>query len=278
MEPTIQPSLERRKRSDGVTVWTDPSLVSRGVVVAFSERSGGISAPPFEGLNLAAHVGDEASAVDTNRTLLLDALGVSRLRKRLVTAEQVHGERVFLVRERDAGSGAFASGGKPPLQDCDALVTSQVDIPLLMLYADCVPIILVASSPVCSVCVVHAGWRGALVSLAGSAAVALAEHAGCTPSDLVAYIGPHISACCYEVDEGTLSQFCNTFDTIGAVEGRLDLTAATRESLIVAGVGSRRIAEVPDCTRDHTDRFFSYRAASLTGRHGALAVIAKART
>ncbi len=278
MDPIVQPSLERRRRDDGVTLWTDPSLASLGVIVAFSERGGGVSAAPYDGLNLAGHVGDEASAVDTNRTLLLDALGISRLRKRLVTAEQVHGERVGVVGEGEAGSGAFAGGGEPPLPACDVLLTSQPDTPLLMLYADCVPVVMVASGSLCAVCVVHAGWRGALASLPGKAAVALSEHAKCAASDLVVYVGPHIAACCYEMDENILSHFCNTFDTIGAVDDRLDLTAAIRESLTRAGVNQTRIVEVNECTRDHTDRFFSYRASPLTGRHGALAVIAKART
>ncbi|MBE0416595.1 MAG: laccase domain-containing protein [Coriobacteriia bacterium] len=255
-----------------MAVWTDTCLAESGVIVAFSERGGGVSQTPFDSLDLAAHVGDDPDAVDANRTLLLEAIGIPELRRNLVTAEQVHGERITVVTRGDAGAGAFTRGALP-ISATDALLTDTVGLPLLMLYADCVPVVLVALRPRYAVCVAHAGWRGALNQLPGAAARTLAAHVGCEPSDLRVYVGPHIGCCCYEVGEGILSQFCNTFDTIGAVDGQLDLTAAVRESLTRSGVPRGRIAEVGLCTRDHTDRFFSYRAALVTGRHGALAVI-----
>ena len=268
------PSLKRFTRPGGITVWADPGLAAAGIVIAFSERTGGTSAPPFDTLNLATHVGDDPHAVDTNRTLLLDCFGIANLRRDLVTAEQVHGERIAIVTAADAGAGAF-SDGTQPIRATDALLTDAVGLPLLMMYADCVPVILVATHPRRAVCVIHAGWRGALSRLPGKAARLLGSRAACATSALRAYIGPHIRACCYEVGEDILSHFCNSFDNIGAVDGRLDLTAAVRESLTLSGVGNERIAEVGVCTRDHTDRFFSYRAAQVTGRHGALAVIAE---
>lgn len=240
--------------------------------MAFSERTGGVSQPPYHSLNLAAHLADRPEDVDANRGMLLEALGVGWARERLVTAEQVHGDRIAVVGPRDAGAGAFADGRRQ-VPATDALVTSTTGLPLLMLYADCVPVILVAPPPHPAVCVVHAGWRGALSGLPGSAAVALARHAQRDASELIAYVGPHIGRCCYEVGDEILSHFCNTFDTIGPVDGRLDLGAAVRESLTLAGVLRTRIAAVESCTLDHTDRFFSYRAAPVTGRHGALAMI-----
>jgi len=266
------PALERREVPGGVVVWTDRHLMRTGVLVAFSERSGGVSDPPYDSLNLAAHVSDKPQDVDVNRSRLLEALGIGWAREHLITAEQVHGDRITVVGPRDAGAGAFARG-KPQVPATDALVTSATGLPLLMLYADCVPVVLVAPSPHPAVCVVHAGWRGVLSGLPGSAALELARYAECDESELLAYVGPHIGRCCYEVGEEILSHFCNIFDTIGAVDGRLDLDAAVRESLILAGVARMRIAAVESCTRDHTDRFFSYRAAPVTGRHGALAMI-----
>ncbi len=274
-DSAVNPSL-RRVEYDEVVIHLDSVLRERGILVAFTERSGGVSVSPYESLNLAAHVGDAAVAVDTNRTRLFGALGIAGLRERLVTAEQVHGERIEVVGDREAGSGAFAEpshGSRPPVPATDALVTSARGLPLMMFFADCVPIVLVATSPRPAVAVVHAGWRGARLSLPGTAASALAAHAGCAPSDISAYIGPHIARCCYEVDERLLSHFCNIFDTVGALDGRLDLAAAVRESLARSGVSAGRTTSVGACTHDLTDRFFSYRAESTTGRHGALAVI-----
>lgn len=253
---------------------TDLELAVRhGVIVAFSEREGGVSAPPFASLDLAAHTGDDPDAVDVNRTRLLAVLGLESMRNRLTMAEQVHGERIATVTDAEAGAGARAADGPGPLPATDALLTSEVSTPLLLCFADCVPVVLVAVAPVRAVAVVHAGWRGSLARLPGLAADALAAHAGCSTSALLAYVGPHVCASCYPVDDERLSQFATSFDTILPAQGRLDLGAVVSESLRDAGVPDARQARLDLCTAERTEAFFSYRAEGLTGRHGALAVV-----
>ncbi len=259
---------------DGISVWTDTQLARKtGVIIAFSERGGGISQPPFTGLNLASHVGDGPSAVDANRARLLTALGIANLGGRLTVPEQVHGNGITLVDASHVGSGAFAADGRPPVPTTDALVTALEAVPLMLCFADCVPVILVAPGPI--IAVVHAGWRGALASLPGAAVAAMAQLAGCDVSEFRAYIGPHIRACHYEVDDATMSHFVNTFGTLARVDsGGLNLEAAVTASLTDAGVATCSIACLGTCTAEATDRFFSYRAEQgLTGRHAALACI-----
>ncbi len=70
-----------------------------------------------------------------------------------------------------------------------------------------------------------------------------------------------------------MSLFRNSFDTIAAVGEGLDLAAAVRENLAGAGLPPRAIVEAARCTSDHTERFYSYRTAESTGRHGAIAAI-----
>lgn len=268
-----RPSLERVE-TGRVAYWTDPGLARvGGVIIAFSERGGGVSPAPYAELNLAAHVGDDPLAVDANRALFLDALGIGAYAGRLTTAEQVHGDRVTWVTDVDAGSGARVVDGRPPVASTDALVTCEPRVPLLLFFADCVPVVLVGPGP--CVAVVHAGWRGALASLPGSVAEALARRAGVEPSSVTAYVGPHIGACCYEVGDEILSHFVNTFGTVARAEsGSLDLGAVVHESLTRVGVRTCSIAHLGACTAQTTERFFSHRAeAGLTGRHGALACI-----
>jgi len=268
------PTLERVRVGDTV-VLTDAGLRrDDGVVVAFTERTGGESLAPFESLNLAAHVGDEASRVDSNRSSLLAAVGLSHLRSQLVTAEQVHGTHIHEVTRADAGRGANSASELRPVAGTDALITRAPGIPLMLFYADCVPVILVAPRG-SGVAVVHAGWRGALAQLPGATLIRMALTLGVEPSSICAYIGPCIRSCCYEVDETLLSQFVHEFGTISAVEGRLDLVAVVRESLHQAGLLPEMIADCGVCTLDHVDRFFSYRANATTGRHAALAAITK---
>jgi YfiH family protein len=245
-----------------------------GIVVAFSERTGGRSMPPFASLNLAAQVGDDPSTVDDNRAALLSALGVEPLRARLTVPEQVHGSVIRQVAGAMAGMGAFARAGTPPsVPATDALLTLAPGTPLMLCFADCVPVVLVATSPRRAVAVVHAGWRGGLGGIAADGARRIAAAAGCDTSMIRAYVGPHIGPCHYEVDAGLLSQFVDAFGTIVAAQGRLDLGAVVSESLNGVGVPISSVCRAGMCTAERTDAFFSYRAEGLTGRHGALACI-----
>jgi polyphenol oxidase len=259
----------------GTIAWhSDPALLERhGILVTFSERTGGVSREPYSSLNLAGHVEDDADAVDENRRLLLDGLGVGALDGRLTCAEQVHGQRIAVVGETEAGAGARAGAGCPSIPRSDTLLTSLPDTPLLLCYADCVPVVLVATAPRRAVAVVHAGWRGALQRLPGSAASALAETAGCATGDLLAYIGPHVCEGCYQVGDDVRCRFENEFGTMRSAQGRLDLGAVVSRTLRDAGVPDDRQADLGRCTAEETERFFSYRAEGVTGRHGALAVI-----
>lgn len=267
------PALVRRT-SGGVGWWTDPAAANAGIVVAFSERGGGVSEPPYASLNLAAHVGDVPESVDTNRTRLMSALGLEHLRAALVVPEQVHGDHVARVGSAAAGSGALASGGAGPVPATDALICTEPGVPLMLCFADCMPVVLVAPGP--AVAVVHAGWRGALASLPGRAARSLASACGCDPREIVAYVGPYIRACHYQVSDEVMSHFVNTFGTFARAEsGGLDLGAVVEASLTEVGVAACSIASLGACTAEETDRFFSYRAeGGTTGRHCALVCIA----
>lgn len=280
------PGLEVVTSSGGVRVLTDVPLAERdGIRIAFTERCGGVSVGPYESLDLAAHVGDDADAVDENRSRLLDALGAGALRDRLTCAEQVHGAESAVVGEAQAGSGAFAAGGRPSIPGVDALMTTMTGVPLALFFADCVPVVLVARGPVPAVAVVHAGWRGAVAGITAHAARRLSALAGCPPCELIAYVGPHVGRCCYQVG----AEVAEAFDATGvmasavipdddATDGtscpRLDLAEAVAASLMDAGVPRHAQCHVGLCTADNTDRFFSYRASGgVTGRHSALALI-----
>jgi YfiH family protein len=260
--------------ADGVTFLTDSELRGQaGIVAAFTQRGGGVSAPPFDSLNLAGHVGDAAESVDENRRRALRALGLGSLESRLVTAEQVHGTRIEVVGEADAGRGAAASRGIAPVPGCDALVTMAPRVPLLMMYADCVPVILAVARQRRGIAVAHAGWKGALAGLPGLATEALCSATGADARDVVAFVGPHIGECCYEVDAPRADAFSEAFEAPVTGKNRIDLSEAVIESLTRAGVRSAAIASADICTSDHTENYYSFRAASRTGRHGAIAVL-----
>ncbi len=266
-------ALIRRQR-DGVEWFEDAELRDRdGILVAFSMRRGGVSDPPFDSLNLAGHVGDVPADVDENRRRWMSALGLDDVREALVTAEQVHGESIARVGQEQVGSGSRVEHGRASIAAADALQTTEVGLPLMLLFADCVPVVLV--DPVLrSVTVVHAGWRGALAGLPGKAVASLSR-LGSAPGSLLAYIGPHICAEHYEVSNNLLTSFVDRFGKVAAAEaGHLDLGAVVSADLSSAGVEVHHICRLGICTAEATDRFFSYRAASgTTGRHSAVAAV-----
>jgi YfiH family protein len=269
MFPTLTVHL-----NEGIEWFEDNALREEvGILVAFSARVGGVSAQPYDGLNLAQHVGDDPGNVDENRRRLFEALGIPDLSGRLVTAEQVHGDCTAWVGLSEAGQGARVEDGLPPVPGTDALFTDARGVPLMLLYADCVPVVLVDPASQ-RVAVVHAGWRGALDRLPGRAVSEVVQQ-GSNPAGLLAYIGPHICGRHYQVGETLVSRFVNRFGTVAEAEtGHLDLGAVVFEDLSSSGVCVENICRLGICTAEATGRFFSYRASSgVTGRHAALSVI-----
>ncbi len=141
----------------------------------------------------------------------------------------------------------------------------------MLLFADCVPVILVNETPR-AIAVVHAGWRGALAGIVGKTASALGDALVGT-GVMSAYIGPHIGPCCYKVDPSLVSQFANMFVTIPRASDHLDLGAVVAEDLDRAGVSRERQWHLGICTAHNTDRYYSYRAEGRTGRHCAFALL-----
>lgn len=246
---------------------TDEALFeSVGVRVAFTERSGGVSVPPFDSLNLGGHVDDDASSVARNREILSDALGAPGVP--LVAPRQVHGVRIVACASQD--EAAVLSEQRP---EADGVIVRCNDVAALLCFADCVPVIGV--SPTGSFFVVHAGWRGAVGRIAERAVRVLCDEDGIGASRLNIYLGPYIHACHFEVGDDVRERFaCEFGEECISGEGNVDLGIALRTSLVSAGVDPTRIADAGICTAcDNGRRFYSYRASGGScGRHGAFAM------
>ncbi len=240
-----------------------------GVRIAFSSRAGGTSAAPFSSLNLSEKVGDDLRAVAANRRVLLAALGAADLEERLVVPDQVHGADIAVVRGAD--SAELARAQAEARSGRDAIVCTCADVPVLLCFADCVPVVLVAPTGVFAVA--HAGWRGALAGIPGATLCTLARESGCAPEECNAYIGPHIGACCYETSPEILARFTGKYGSACDAGARhLDLSAAVAASLRAAGADAARIVDAGICTSCNSDDYYSYRAhGGTTGRHGAYA-------
>jgi YfiH family protein len=236
---------------------------ARGVHAAFPARTGGVSAPPFDSLNLGLSVDDEPGHVLENRRRLCAAIGVAQ--ERLVVPGQVHGTALRWVGEAEAGRGAFDSGSV--VGQRDGLLTAAAGLGLVISYADCVPVVIVAEAddgP--SYATVHAGWRGMLAGIVGIAVHELATRG----RPVAAVVGPSIGPCCFAVDDGLRSRFEDRFPGAAAA-ATVDLWHCARVDLERAGVPATAITVAGLCTASDA-RFFSHRRdAGATGRHLAVA-------
>lgn len=264
------PELTRRV-SQGVTLLGDPARLG-GVTLAFTERTGGCSTGRFSSLNLSLDCDDDERSVLANRRRALDAIGAGEDFERLVSPKQVHGDHLIVVD--DASDEAVALLAREAREGADGVVCCVPGVPVLLCYADCVPVILVQKG---AFAVVHSGWRGTRARIAAKALGELCELTGLPASSAVACVGPHIECADYEVSPELASGFAAEFGA-GALMGKrhLDLSFCITSSLVEAGMDASSIVGCAISTPHATDRFYSYRASKgACGRHGAIAYIAR---
>ena len=242
-------------------LWQADSRLSHGIFT----RQGGVSAVPWESLNVGASVGDDPQAVVTNAERMYGALGWDRAQA--CTVWQVHGTDVVIAEAPRADLRYLAQA--------DILLTDRRNLPLSMRFADCVPVLLF--DPVRpAIGIVHAGWRGTLADATGVAVRAMTHAFGTRPADVQAAIGPSIGVECYEVGAevvaATRTAFPDAADLIHVQPDghtHLDLWTANEYALRRAGVEQIAISGL--CTACHTDLFYSHRAEQgKTGRFGAV--------
>ena len=129
-----------------------PAFDGHPVDALVTSRQGGVSAGPYASLNLGLHVGDSTAAVLENRRRTAAALGADL--GDLVFCHQSHGRNVQVVTAADRGRGTLSQDDA--IAATDALVTAEPGVVLVVMVADCVPIVLY--DPVARVLsCVHAG-------------------------------------------------------------------------------------------------------------------------
>lgn len=257
-----------RYEADGVALWGRPD--AEGVTVAFTGRAGGVSRGAYATLNLGDACGDDPAAVAENRARALAAVGAAPFAGRLVSPRQVHGDHVVVVRSGEAGP--LAAARAEARAGADAVVCVVPGVPVLLCFADCVPVVLWGPG---GFAVAHSGWRGTLAGIAGKAARVLAGELGCDAAELSCAVGPHVQGPDYEVSADLAARFAEAFGPEAAPDGRhLYLARCVRSSLLAAGLRPSAVEVSGESTAGRPGRWFSYRASGgTTGRQGALALM-----
>jgi len=236
-----------------------PLFQTPSLTACFTTRHGGISQTPFDSLNLAFHVNDNPSDVHQNHFLLAKKLSYEATT--LIYMRQIHSDGVVIVTEE-------MDFNSPP--ECDALITNRPNTPLMVMSADCTPI-LVYDSTHNAIAAIHAGRAGALNENLPKTLHAMKIEYGTTVEDVMVFLGPSIHGCCYEVNE-TIAR--ETVEKGYAKALRrdetkvfLDVNTILLSQLNSLGVQKECIEVITHCTSCQCDTYFSYRAdAHHTGR------------
>lgn len=238
---------------------TIPLFQTPSLTACFTTRHGGISQIPFDSLNLAFHVHDDPDDVHQNHLLLAKKLGYEA--NALIYMRQIHSNSVVIITdEMDFNS--------PP--ECDALITNRLNTPLMVMSADCTPI-LVYDHTHNAIAAIHAGRVGALDEILPKTLHAMKIEYGTTAEDVLVFLGPSIHGCCYEVNETiarlTIEKGYESALRREATKVFLDVNTILVLQLDSLGVKKENIEVINHCTSCQCDTYFSYRAnAHHTGR------------
>jgi polyphenol oxidase len=249
----------------------DPKVLNHAV----STRIGGVSRGTQNSLNISFKVGDEPIKVEENRGLLSGALGMDL--RRVIQLTQIHSDKVFKL---DAAN--HPKPGKS-LGEGDGLITNEPNSPLMVLVADCLPILFYDPLHK-AIGLAHAGWRGTATHVAPKTLLAMEEAYGSKPGEVKVVLGPCIGPCCYEVGEDVKKEFENVFPWAGEVIGKsakhhwkLDLAEANARQLLEVGVQNDNLIRSGLCTVENLGLFYSHRAEASaekpTGRVGAFMML-----
>lgn len=240
----------------------EPSGRSFGVEWGFTDRWGGSSQGSFGEFNLGAHVGDLPEAVHTNRHRLAHELGVRLTDLRFM--DQQHGCEVAVTPGTAQDARPFADYNDTP--SVDGLVSGCTEEALVVLVADCTPVLLLDRVEGL-VAVVHAGRPG-MVSGVILATVRRLRELGATA--LEAVVGPSVCARCYEVPEA-MRDAAAAVEPVAAGTSRTGTAAIDVASAVVAQLAREdvRLTWLPGCTREDAN-LYSYRRDGQTGRFAGM--------
>ena len=225
---------------------------------SFTTKDGGVSSSPYSFLNLAYHVGDKKSDVDKNHQILADTLHYSR--KKLVHMKQIHSAKVIKVDKR-------YNFNTPPT--CDALITDEKDLPIMVMVADCTPILFYDSVKKV-IAVAHAGREGAFLNIIKNVIDAFKENYNSNTNDIVVNVGTSICQKCYKVNKNIFNEAVQLGYSSSILKENedyfLDIRFILKKQLSENGIKVENIELSTECSSCSCKKYFSYRAEGITGR------------
>ena len=208
------------------------------------------------GFSLALHTGENVKNITENRKMIASFLKSDK-KLHFIVANQTHSDNIKIISKKETKGWESVEDA---VEDCDALITSEKNIVLTILTADCVPVLLYDSKKKV-VAAVHAGWKGTKSKIVAKTVLEMSKVYGCEPQNIIAGIAPSIGSCCYEVGEDVAKHFFDTPDgyTQKGEKYMLDLPFINKKQLLDVGLREENIEMSDVCTACEVDRYFSYR-------------------
>lgn len=253
----------QKNQNGSFVYYTIPSFAETGLVRhGFTTRRGGVSSGCYESLNLRFHCEDARENVLENFRLAAEGLGMDF--ERLVLSKQVHEDVVHTVTEADLGNGITRENR---FTSADALITDQKHIPIVTLFADCVPLFFLDRRQGV-IALAHSGWKGTVKRIGQKTVQKMKSEYGSRPEDILAAIGPSIQVCHFEVGDDVAERFIREFGEETAVKYgdryHVDMQKAILLQLQEEGIG--QVDDCGICTYCNSDLLFSHRKTN--GRRG----------
>jgi len=207
--------------------------------------------------NMAFHVNDVINNVKRNRLNLSANYGINIDNLRYMN--QVHGSNIEVVTKQS----------EVCLDECDALITNEPNTPLMVMVADCIPILLYDEKK-SVISVVHAGRNGTFLSIVEKTVLKMCEVYNCKVKDITVVLGPSIQKCCYEVSVDMANTVKNRFGE-EYTNGRLiDLQGINKKQLLDLGILRENIDISHVCTKCSNENYYSYRLDNKCGRFAGI--------
>jgi len=206
--------------------------------------------------NLALHVGDDPIKVLKNRQTLADKENFYI--DNLIYMDQTHSNNIQVIKDTLTNKQ----------ENCDGIITNLISVPLMVMVADCIPVLLYDSQKKV-IGAVHAGRNGTFLEIVKKAVTLMIDEFESNPKDTYAYLGASIKSCCYEVGEDLATVCEKSFGEKYVLkrDGKffLDLQTLNKDQLLSVGLEEEHIMISSTCTCCDKN-YFSYRREKVTGR------------
>lgn len=205
--------------------------------------------------NLSYLVDDLKQNVDKNRQTVANIMEYKN--EDLVYMNQVHGNNVQIV---DINSPKL-------IENCDGIITKEKNLPLMVMVADCIPILFFDEIQGV-IAAVHAGRNSTFLKIAQITANKMINELGCNANNIKVIFGPSIHSCCYEVSDELLNIVKTSFGEKFCIGKNIDLQGINIKLLEEVGIRHINVSNI--CTKCSNEPFFSFRKNPKTGRFAGI--------